>query len=155
MLANNKINVLYLDDEIGNLNAFKANFRRDFNIYTAISVEDAFEIIRKKNIHVAISDHKMPEVTGVDFFEKLVITHPDIIRILLTGYTDVKTVIDAINRGQVYRYFSKPMNPEEIRSTIYGAHELFLSKVSKAENIEKLRDTNEQLEFMLRQKLIS
>ena len=155
MLTNTKINVLYLDDELDNLNSFKANFRRDFNIYTAVNSEDAFDIIRKKNIHVAISDHKMPEVTGVDFFEKLVVTNPNIVRILLTGYTDIKTVIEAINRGQVYRYFSKPMNPDEIRSTIFGAYELYLSKISSQENYQKLMDTNEQLEFMLRQKLIS
>lgn len=150
-----RINVLYLDDEQANLVAFNANFRRDFNVITTTDPGEALRIVESQNIHVVISDHKMPQLTGVQFFERLSITHPDIIRILLTGYTDVQTVIEAINQGQVYRYFAKPMDPEEIRDTIRSAYEFFLASKKTRDTYNRLLRENEQLEFMLRQKLLS
>ena len=96
----------------------------------------------------------MPGTTGVDFFQTLSMTNPDIIRILITGYSNIEIVIDAINRGQVYRYFSKPMDPAEIKSTIYAAAEQ-LTTSSLELKYKKLLEANEQLEFMLRQKMIS
>lgn len=149
------ISVLYLDDEVQNLQSFAAAFRKYFNVFTATSVAEAEEIIQNQSIHIAISDHKMPGMTGVDFFENMVIRHPDIIRILLTAYTDLNTVVEAINRGQVYRYFSKPWDKEEIVSTVYGAYKIYKDRMQAKKLNEQLLETNEQLEFMLRQRLIS
>jgi len=154
-MSSQMINVLYLDDEEANLTSFKANFRREFNVFSATKPDEAFAILESHDIQVAISDHKMPNITGVQFFEKLSATHPDIIRILLTGYTDIETVIEAINRGQVYRYFTKPMDPDEIKDTIKSAYQFYLANKSTRETYERLLQENEQLEFMLRQKLIS
>jgi len=154
-MLSQKINVLYLDDEEANLTSFKANFRREFNVFGVKTPDAALAVLDNQLIHVAISDHKMPTITGVQFFEKLSLTHPDIIRILLTGYKDIDTVIEAINRGQVYRYFTKPMDPDEIKETINGAYQFYLANKSTRETYRKLLDENEQLEFMLRQKLIS
>ena len=154
IMKQREISVLYLDDELDNLASFKANFRREFNVFTASNVEAAMEIIKNNEIHVAVSDHNMPGTTGVDFFQTLTMTNPNIVRILITGYSNIEIVIDAINRGQVYRYFSKPMNPAEIKSTIYAAAEQMTGS-SLELKYKKLLEANEQLEFMLRQKMIS
>ncbi len=94
------INVLYIDDEINNLNSFKATFRRNFNITTAESVDEALKILERESIHVILSDQRMPKMTGIEFFESIQLIFPNPIRILITGYTDINAVIDAINRGQ-------------------------------------------------------
>lgn len=149
------ISVLYLDDEVQNLQSFSAAFRKYFTIYTAQSVAEAEEIIGKHDIHIAISDHKMPGMSGVEFLEILANRHPDIIRILLTAFNEIDMVIEAINRGQVYRFFTKPWNKEEIISTMYGAYKIHKDRIAARRLNEQLLETNEQLEFMLRQRLIS
>jgi response regulator RpfG family c-di-GMP phosphodiesterase len=150
-----KINVLYLDDEQQNLQSFNAAFRKHFNVFIASSTAEAEEILEENEIHVAISDHKMPGATGVDFFESLIEKNPDVIRILVTAYTDLDIVIEAINRGQVYRYFTKPWERDEILGTVYGAFKIYKDRQDAARLSEQLKETNEQLEFMLRQRLIS
>ena len=97
------INVLYIDDEPNNLVTFKAAFRRAFTVFTAESAEEGRTILEQNDIHVILSDQRMPKMTGIEFFESILSTHPEPIRILITGYTDINAVIDAINRGQVYK----------------------------------------------------
>lgn len=150
-----KISVLYLDDEPENLNAFKANFRREFDVQIANSIDEAYEIINRVEIHVIISDHKMPKITGIDFFESLCKTHPGIIRVLLTGCSDLITVVDAINKGQIFRYLYKPMDAQEIRRTIRFAYEAYRDHQESEKEVLQLLETNEKLEFILRQQLIS
>jgi len=120
-----KIKVLYIDDEVENLNAFKASFRRLFDIYTANSSDEGLKILNTKPIEVIISDQRMPVKTGVDFFESILETHPNPIRILLTAYSEIESIIGAINRGQVYRYITKPWNGYELKITIENAYQLF------------------------------
>lgn len=148
-------NVLYLDDEIHNLNSFRAVFRRSYNIYTALSGKEGEKILRENDIHVIITDQRMPEITGIEFLESIIKDYPHIPRILLTGYTDINAVIDAINRGSVYKYVQKPWDEEELRSTIDNALQIYAKSKGKEELTEKLQTTNEQLEFLLRQNLLS
>jgi DNA-binding NtrC family response regulator len=154
-MSEKKISVLYLDDEAENLNAFKANFRREFNVHTAQNIDEAFAVINRTEIHVILSDHKMPKVTGIDFFESLCETHPSIVRVLLTGCSDLNTVVEAINKGQIFRYLYKPMDAQEIRQTISYAYEVYLQNLQGEQDVLELLETNEKLEFMLRQRLIS
>ncbi|WP_276088683.1 response regulator [Pedobacter sp. JY14-1] len=151
-----KISVLYVDDESHNLNSFKASFRREFTVYIAQSAAEATQILKQDNdIQIIISDQRMPGITGVEFLESTIEAYPDAIRILLTGYADINAVIDAINKGQVYQYISKPWQEDELRVNLHKAYELYrLRKENKALTAELLR-VNEQLEFMLRQKLLS
>jgi response regulator RpfG family c-di-GMP phosphodiesterase len=149
------IHILYIDDEIHNLNAFKASFRRLYSVYTAISAEEAEKILSEQDIHIIISDQRMPKMTGIEFFESILEKYPEPIRILLTGYADINAVIDAINKGQVYKYFSKPWNDEELRHNIEKAYEVYSLRKENKELTAKLLDVNEKLEFLLRQKLIS
>src|ERR1044072_4293934 len=149
------IHILYIDDEIHNLNAFKASFRRLYTVFTAESAEGAVKILSENDIHIIISDQRMPRMTGIEFFESILEKYPEPIRILLTGYADINAVIDAINKGQVYKYFSKPWNEEELRHNIEKAYEVYALRKENKELTAKLLDVNEMLEFLLRQKLIS
>jgi response regulator RpfG family c-di-GMP phosphodiesterase len=150
-----KIHILYVDDETNNLVAFKANFRRDYEIFTAESAEEGMKILRNNHIHIIITDQRMPVKTGVEFLEEVIKEFTDPIRILLTGYSDIQVVIDAINKGQVFRYLMKPFNELELKVAINNASEIYFLRKNNIELTEKLIKVNEQLDFMLRQKLLS
>ncbi len=150
-----KINILYVDDEVNNLISFKATFRLRYKIFTAESARDAMKILDEHNIHIIITDQRMPEMTGVEFLVNILETHPDPIRILLTGYADLNAVIDAVNKGKIYHYLSKPWNEEELNNTILQAFEIYKNRKDEKEITDKLQVTNDQLEFLLRQKLLS
>lgn len=149
------INILYIDDEIHNLNAFRASFRRIYNVFIAESAEEGKKILTQNDIHIIITDQRMPKITGIEFLESIIKKYPDPIRMLLTGYSDITAVIDAINKGQVYRYISKPWNDEELKMNIDKAFEVYTLKKQNKELTEKLLVANEQLEFLLRQQLLS
>lgn len=120
-----KIKVLYIDDEPSNLEAFKASFRRTFNIYTAESANEGYKILGEQQIEVVIADQRMPTVTGVDFFESIIGTYPNPIRILLTGYSDIEAIIAGINKGQIYQYVTKPWNEYDLKLIIENAYHLY------------------------------
>ncbi|RZL00944.1 MAG: response regulator, partial [Pedobacter sp.] len=96
-MNNDKISILYVDDEENNLISFKATFRLKYKVFTAISGSDAIKILEENLIHVIITDQRMPNMTGVEFLEKVIDKFADPIRILLTGFTDMNAVVDAIN----------------------------------------------------------
>ena len=150
-----KISVLYVDDEENNLLSFKAAFRREYDVTTAISGEEALKLLEQKTFQVIITDQRMPGMTGVEFLQKALPKWPEPIRILLTGYSDINAVIDAINKGEVYRYLTKPWDNEFLKTTISQAFEVFNLRKENERLIEELRKANEQLEFYLRQKLLS
>ncbi len=154
-MTNKKINILYVDDEINNLVSFKATFRIKYNIYTAVSGEEAIKLLDEHNIHVIITDQRMPGMTGVEFLEKILEKHPDPIRLLLTGYADLNAVIDAVNKGKIFHYLSKPWNEEELDTTIQRAFDIYQKRQEEKETTDKLAVSNDQLEFLLRQKLLS
>ena len=128
-----KFTILYVDDEQQNLISFKASFRRDYDIQTALSGEEGMEILRKKEVHLIISDQRMPKMTGVQFLEKTLPETPDSIRMILTGFSDITAIINAINHGKVFRYVTKPWDERELKMTIENARQLYnLNKQNKA-----------------------
>lgn len=133
-----KIIVLYIDDEDNNLTSFKASLRKDFQVVTAIDANEGLAIASSQELHVVIADQRMPGLSGVEFFEKLMKINPDPIRILLTGYSDIASVIDAINRGEVYRFIDKPWNIDHVKNAIINAAEIYFTK-------KELKDKNERL----------
>lgn len=154
-MPENKISILYVDDEENNLVSFKANFRIKYNVFIAISGDEAMKIINCKHIDIIITDQRMPNMTGVEFLEKVLETHPDPMRILLTGYADMNAVVDAVNKGKIFHYLSKPWNEEELDMTIARAYEVYLERLKIKEMNDKLAVSNDQFEFLLRQKLLS
>ncbi|MCD0489578.1 response regulator [Pedobacter sp. MC2016-14] len=153
-MNNQSINVLYVDDEIHNLNSFKAGFRRVFNVFTAESAVEGRKILDTEEINIVITDQRMPITTGIEFLESIIPDYPDPIRILLTGYADITAVIDAINRGKVYRYLQKPWMEEELKISIEKAFEVYILRKENKELTAKLIEANEQLESLLKQNLL-
>ena len=151
MIREASINVLYVDDEVHNLNAFKASFRRLFNIFVAESAVEGRRILETEDIQVIITDQRMPVTTGIEFLESIIPDFPEPIRILLTGYADINAVIDAINRGQVYKYVQKPWMEDDLRINIEKAFEIYTLRKENRELTENLLLANKQLEFLLRQ----
>lgn len=154
-LKREKIKVLVVDDEERSLNSFRNLLRRKFDILTASSAKEAVAILEKEEtIHVIVTDQRMPEMTGIAFLQSIIEKHKDPIRILLTGYTDVNAVIDAINKGEVYRYINKPFVKSEMELLIENAYEVYYLR-KKAEKLTRdLATANKQLEFMIRSKLL-
>lgn len=149
------VNVLYIDDEVHNLVSFKAAFRRHYNIFTADSAEEGKSILESEEIHIILSDQRMPKMTGIAFFESILKSHPEPIRILITGYTDINAVIDAINKGEVYKYLTKPWNEADVRIYIDKAFEVFALRKEVVELNKRLIEANEKMEFLVRQSLLS
>jgi len=154
-MASNKINILYVDDELNNLVSFKAAFRIKYNVITANSGEEAKKMLRTHKVNIIITDQRMPQMTGVEFLESILDEFPDPIRILLTGYTDMNAVVDAINKGKIFHYLTKPWNEEELDMAIGRAYDIYKQRMEEKETTDKLTLSNEQLEFLLRQKLLS
>ena len=154
-MSEKKVKVLYVDDEVNNLVAFKANFRDRYEIFTASSAAEGRALLDKEEIHIILTDQRMPGERGVSFLESLKDTHPDPVRMLLTGYADIEAVIDAVNKTQIYKYITKPWKNEELIEAIEAGYRVYCKNKERKELISKLKRTNEQLEFMLREKLIS
>lgn len=154
-MADKTITILYVDDEENNLMSFKATFRTKYNVLIAISGEEALKIMDSKPVHIIITDQRMPNMTGIEFLEQILKIHPDPMRILLTGYADMSAVIDAVNKGKIYHYLSKPWDEEELDKTIQQAFQIYTDKEHIKDQNGKLAVSNDQLEFLLRQKLLS
>lgn len=142
-----KYRILYVDDEKYNLTAFKAAFRRDYKIFLAETAEEGIEILRENEIELVITDQRMPEVTGVEFLKKIVPDYPNVIRMILTGFSDVEDIISAINDGGVYRYITKPWDKDDLKITIDRALE---SYELARENRRLIHDLQEALEGLER-----
>ncbi len=102
-MSEEKIKILYLDDEENNLVAFKALFRREYDVFTTTSAREAVEYLNQNEVPVILSDQKMPDISGVEFFEMILPDFPRSVRILVTGYADIEAVVNAINKGEIYR----------------------------------------------------
>lgn len=137
--------ILYLDDEEQNLLSFQALFRRTYNVYTTTSAHEAVEILNSHEIQVIFSDQKMPDVSGVEFFETILPDFPNAVRILLTGYADIEAVIDAINKGQVYRYVAKPWDANELGICIENAIEKYNRDLTLSNQNSALEKANSEL----------
>ncbi len=150
-----KPNVLYVDDENDNLLSFKANFRREYNIFTCDNAKEGLNIFQKEDIQVLLTDQKMPGMTGVDFLKEAVKIKPDIPRIIVTAYTDINVMIEGVNEVNIFKFIQKPWNIEYFRRSINQAYEIVNLRRENARLMEELKRANSQLEFYLRQKLLS
>lgn len=121
-----KPKMLVVDDEPDNLDLLYRTFRRDFRVYKADSGMQALEVLSKEGeVAVIISDQRMPEMKGTEFLSQTVPQFPDTVRIILTGFTDVEDLVEAINSGQVYKYITKPWDPNELKAVVDRAAETY------------------------------
>jgi serine/threonine-protein kinase len=113
-----KSSVLFLDDEERIIKSLRLIFLGRYKVLTATNAEDALDLIANNSIDVVVSDQRMPGITGVEFLDKVRILSPKSIRILLTGYSDLDAIMDAVNKGEVFRYIQKPWNNDALKRTI-------------------------------------
>lgn len=121
-----KLKLMVVDDEPDNLDLLYRTFRRDFNVIKADSAIAALEILDQQGeMAIIISDQRMPEMLGTEFLSKTVDRFPDTIRIVLTGYTDVEDLVEAINAGKVFKYITKPWNPDQLKGVVQQAADTY------------------------------
>ena len=138
--------LLVLDDEIPILNAIRRLLRDDYEVLTTTSVDEAFQHLETRPVHLVMSDQRMPEMSGVEFLTFVKECYPDCVRILFTGYTDTQSAIEAINSGKVYCYIPKPWDPEELKLMLSQAAGRYDLAQERGRLMAKLRDANEALE---------
>lgn len=136
---------LIVDDERDILDSVERLFRKDCRVFTAESVADALQILAQHDIQVVLSDQRMPTSSGVEFLAMLRHKHPNIVRVLLTGYANIDHVIGAINDGHVYRYVSKPWDPSELRLIVAQCFEQWETRHERQQLIDELARRNEEL----------
>ncbi len=147
MSKEEKIKVLYVDDEMNNLYGFKATYRMDYNVFIANNTVEAVKLLEENpDIRVILSDQRMPDKTGVQFFEDVRKQFPNPVRMLITGYTDVESVIESINRGNIYRYIKKPWTDFDIRSAIDEGNKYYLTNTTLAIRNEELEKAYSELD---------
>jgi DNA-binding NtrC family response regulator len=123
--------IMIVDDEPANLRTLERLFRQDYQVVTAPSGAEALALLDQHDVALLISDQRMPAMTGIELMIKTVASRPHMVKILLTGYTDVDALIDALNSGLVYRYLTKPWNNEDLRLTVSRALEHYEMMKSK------------------------
>lgn len=133
-----KPKMLVVDDEPDNLDLLYRTFRRDFNVLRAESGIMALEMLANEGeVAVIISDQRMPEMKGTEFLSKTVPQFPDTMRIILTGFTDVEDLVEAINSGQVYKYITKPWDPNELKAVVSRAAETYELLKQRTEELRR------------------
>lgn len=133
-----KPKMLVVDDEPDNLDLLYRTFRRDFDVLRAESGIDALSLLSTEGeVAVIISDQRMPEMKGTEFLSKTVPEFPDTVRIILTGFTDVEDLVEAINAGQVYKYITKPWDPNELKTVVQHAAETYELLKQRTEELHR------------------
>jgi DNA-binding NtrC family response regulator len=127
LIMSKKARILFVDDEERIVNLLKIMFRSTYEVFTATNGHQALQIVAANQIHVIVSDQRMPEMLGIDLLAKVRELSPNTMRLLLTGYSDLAAVVGSVNDGEVFRFISKPWDQEEIKKTIADAIEIALA----------------------------
>jgi response regulator RpfG family c-di-GMP phosphodiesterase len=149
--------VLCVDDENHILQSLKRLLRREgYRLLTAASGREGLEMLQIETVQLVISDQRMPEMTGVEFLEKVKERHPDVVRVVLSGYADAALIVDAVNEGGIYRFLTKPWNDEDLKIAIrqcLAHYDIMTQNQEMTEQIrrknEELRQLNEELEAIV------
>lgn len=147
-----RYNVLYIDDEENNIIVFRNAFFRYYNIFTALSGEQGLEVLRKEDIHLVITDQKMPGMTGVEVLEQVVKEFPNTMRMILTAYSDIEVIMKAINECGIYQYLLKPWEAREVKIVIDNALENHRLTEHNRALVQNLKEANEGLEVKVKER---
>ncbi|NDJ17834.1 response regulator [Myxacorys almedinensis] len=146
-----KSKMLVVDDEPDNLDLLYRTFRRDFHVLRAESGVRALELLATEGeVAVIISDQRMPEMKGTEFLSRTVPQFPDTMRIILTGFTDVEDLVEAINSGQVYKYITKPWDPNELKAVVQRAAETYDLLKQRTEELRRSQSQTALLSTLIR-----
>ncbi|MDX1252968.1 MAG: response regulator [Gammaproteobacteria bacterium] len=138
--------LLLVDDEEGILSSLTRLFRRDgYRIFRANSGKAALEVLAQNSVNVVISDQRMPEMTGTELLSRVKELYPDTIRIVLSGYTELNSITEAINRGAIYKFLTKPWDDESLRTTVQEAFRCLESKEGQNHASHDQQENREEL----------
>lgn len=141
--------LLIIDDEQNIIHAIKRLLRKEaYEINTAMSGEEALAFLSNHQVDVIISDHRMPGMSGIEFLERAKGLCPLSVRIILSGYADLKTVTEAINRGYIYKFILKPWDDEELKTAIREALNVARLQIENYKLTEELKTKNERLQWL-------
>jgi two-component system, sensor histidine kinase and response regulator len=147
-----KYTILYVDDEAANLSVFKAAYKWDYQIYTALTATQGLALLEAHPIDLVITDQRMPEMDGVTFLKQITQLYPDVVKILLTGYSEPEVIITAINECGIYRYLTKPWNDTEMRLSLQKALEAYSLKQRNDQLIAALQEAKAELEHRVEER---
>jgi len=146
-----KYKILYVDDEIDNLNVLKLTFRNEFHVTVESSPLKGLELFRNEEFEIIIVDQRMPEMTGVELLELAMAIKKDTVRILLTGYSDIQATINAVNKGKIFYYLNKPWKKDEVLGILLKAIDHYELTKKNKELVNRLsRSINELQTFLYR-----
>lgn len=152
-MTTEKPRILFVDDERPILNAMRRLFRKEpYEMEFASSGEEGLELIQEFRPTVIVSDQRMPGMSGIEFLSRVKELDPDTVRIILTGYTDLKVAEDAINQGEVYRFITKPWNDDDLRAAIASASERHRLRKENERLVQELQVLNASLEEKVRER---
>lgn len=158
-----EVKILCVDDEKNVLKALeRLFFDYEYEIITAMSGEEGLDLLKKEDhIKVIISDYRMPGMNGVDFLKTVYEKRPETVRIVLSGYADTASIVEAINEGQIYKFIPKPWNDDDLKVTISNAIDYYFMQqknVQLARELEmkneKLQEINDNLEHLVRKRTV-
>lgn len=138
--------LLVVDDEPDVVKSVRDLLRLDYNVLTATSAAEGLKLMEQEEVHIVMTDQRMPGTTGVEFLRNIRGEYPEAVRLLFTGYADIRAVIDAINAGAVYRYITKPWDPDELQTIIREAGERYDLIASNKKLMADLQVKNKELE---------
>lgn len=138
-------NLLLVDDEKDILRTLTLTFEGEYSVFTARSGLEALEILEKQDISLIICDQRMPEMTGVELLQKAITINPNAIRIILTGYTDTAALIEAINKGHIYQYVTKPWDRQDFKVIVKRALESYDLVIENQRLLKELQAANDRL----------
>src|SRR5476651_2124996 len=139
MTAAKKHTLLVVDDETDVCDSVHDLLRKEFNVLRARSAEEGMKLMRENEVHIIMTDQRMPKVTGVELLRSIRAGHPQAIRMLFTGYADLDSVIAAINHGHIFKFLKKPWQPDELEQVVREAAAEYDRLVEYAEMMERLR----------------
>ncbi|MBU0468164.1 MAG: response regulator [Candidatus Omnitrophica bacterium] len=145
------IKVVVLDDEQNILESLeRLFFKEDFGVFTTTDHKEAMKMLEKEKIKLVMSDQRMPDITGVEFLKQVKEKYPDVMRILITGHTDIQSAEDAINFGGVYRFINKPWNSDELKGAVRQAIKHYDLVIENRNLFDSTKIKNEELEILNR-----
>jgi DNA-binding NtrC family response regulator len=138
-MSSKRHTLLVVDDETDVCDSVHDLLRREFNVLKARSAEEGLKLMRANEVHIIMTDQRMPKVTGVELLKSIRAGHPQAIRMLFTGYADLDSVIAAINQGHIFKFLKKPWEPKELEEAVREASAEYDRLVEYAETVQTLQ----------------
>src|SRR3954452_5259533 len=145
MTPSSKHCLLVIDDEPDVCDSVHDLLRREFRVLKATSAQEGFRLMQDEEVHIVMTDQRMPRITGVELLEKVKARNPKAVRMLFTGYADLESIIAAINQGHIFQFLKKPWQPEELEAAVRSAAEEYERLVEQSEQVGHLRDEIQHL----------